>query len=576
MQITNETTHRISEFVKCKDDFFYFAEKYIKIPLAGGSILPKLYGPQKEFIKILLEDHYTTLLKTRQTGGSTSAQMYCVWACTFFKNVVIAVVSRKGDEATDFARKVMMMIRELPSWMMPKFQKETERTFILDNGCQLFADSVNPKNPGGLFRGKAISIAIIDEAAHIDMIDKAYTGFAPALFKAHKSARETGNPYALMVISTPNRTVGIGKWYYDMWVDANSEGSLFKPIKLYWRDIPDFLNDPAWYSTQCRILNNDAGKIAQELEMQFLGSEDSWLPMTVIEKLQRSITPPVSKIKMKGGYLHQWVELDINKFYIIGIDTATSSGGDKSGVEIFEYESMNQCAEYQGKLEVYDFCEVIKTICNLYPKNLLVPENNSIANEVIGYLRRADENYNIYRSKTDIAKQNTKNIAFGINTNVKTRPLIMDSLYAFVTQFPECIRSERLILELVGLVEKVATGASRARVEADRGMNDDLVLSLAFGTYVRQYDPPMSIPTVKNLEAQSNIMQIAGEWNDDSLVVDKNIVGTPYYNPIGDHFKGLTLQGMNNELSKKIKEGLFEMQEKSGLIDIFTILKMND
>jgi len=584
MGIDKVAQSQLNEYYKCKNDLLYFIEHYVKVELPGGSIHPTLYSPQKTLLKMLMNDHYVSLLKTRQTGGSTAAQFFCTWALTFFKNVVVGVVSRKGDEATDFARKVMTMIHSLPIWMQPRFTKDTERTFILDNGSKFFAEGVHLVNPGSLFRGKSIGICIIDEAAYINAIDIAYTAFAPALFKAHQVSEQNGIPYCALVISTPNRMVGIGKWYYELWQESLEGSGMYKPCKLYWKDIPEFKDDPTWYETQCKVLNNDRGKIAQELEMQFLGSSDSWLPLDTIEKLYASIKKPKVKLKMMGGFLHQWKDLDISRYYIIGVDTASAGGGDKSAIEIFDYETFEQVAEFRGKLEVFDFCQNIKTICKLYPKHIIIPEDNSYGMEVVGFLRRIEENsnmVNLYKMHpTKLLRESTsKVLRYGLNTNIKTRPLMMDALYTFITQFPESIKSEALVLELAGLVEK-AVGTS-FKVEADKGMNDDLALSLAFICYVRHYDPPMGIPNSVNEKILDDAIDISG-WNDESPITEQM---SPYITEHISDPNNVSIKTVNNALHKHIKKNLHEitkrqvdnpMDDRQGFVDMFKVLNDNN
>ena len=85
-------------------------------------------------------------------------------------------------------------------------------------------------------------------------------------------------------------------------------------------------------------------------------------------------------------------------------------------------------------------------------------------------------------------KKGKDQVVPGLNTNSRTRPLMIDSLYSYISEFPECINSKRLILELIGLISKPS-----GRVEADSGCNDDLSLAAACAYYVRKYDPPMMI-----------------------------------------------------------------------------------
>lgn len=578
MKITQGAQQKVHEFIRCQNDLFYYAENYVKISLPGGDIVPTLYDPQKSFLENLLINHYCVLLKTRQTGGSTAAQIYCSWALTFYKNVVVGMVSKKGEEATDFSRHVMTIINNQPDWMRPIFIKSTEQTFILDNGGTFFASAVNLSNPEGLFRSKAITIAVIDEAAHIPNIDVAYTGFAPTLFKSHKVAEAEGIPYALMIISTPNRTVGIGKWYFDTWKQALDGRSIFKASKIYWKDIPEFANDPKWYKTQCDLLNNDPGKIQQELEMQFLGSSDNWLPLTIVERLHKSIRPPKTVMHFQGGDLWQWAPLDIEKFYLIGIDTAPESGGDKSTIEVFDYIDFKQVAEFSGNLEVFEFCKVLKTVCKLFPNNLLIPENNSYGNQVVETLLHSDEYYNVFVPKTPAMNRPIKvkrtKILYGLNTNSKTRPLMMDALFTYIVENPEIIKSERLVLELIGLVEKVS--GTRTRVEADKGTYDDLCLATAFLCYVKKYDPPMGImadPRAAGITA--NIMETIDMNDEDPVPVG---LDDPEKIRLPTNREGITLAHMNKLVHQHLKEKLIAQNgEKAprGKIDTLQLFGLN-
>ena len=65
---------------------------------------------------------------------------------------------------------------------------------------------------------------------------------------------------------------------------------------------------------------------------------------------------------------------------------------------------------------------------------------------------------------------------------------MIDALYSYMTQYPESVKSERLALELTGLVSKAS-----GKVEADTGCTDDIALSAALCFYVRKYDPPLAL-----------------------------------------------------------------------------------
>lgn len=65
----------IQEFLKCKVDPIYFIENYIKIFNQTLGVVPfRMFEKQKEFIRLWLEKHKVIILKSRQTGMTTTLQ----------------------------------------------------------------------------------------------------------------------------------------------------------------------------------------------------------------------------------------------------------------------------------------------------------------------------------------------------------------------------------------------------------------------------------------------------------------------------------------------------------------------
>lgn len=482
VQINSETLKYAQKWLEYKNDIVKFAEECIKLPLPGGDTLVKLYEPQKKVLKSFLNDHYLCLLKSRQTGFSTLSQIIVTYIATFYENCVMGVLSRDGSESSDFCRKVEDMIDKLPKWLQPEYKNKAVQFFILKNGCQLHSSAVSPANPGAVFRGKSIVLLIIDECAFINHIKEAWTSMAPTLMKAQNVAKQLGIPFGTILLSTPNRSQGIGQFYYQMWCASQNEDALFKGHKVYWKSIPDFVNDKTWYKRQCDLLNNDPRLIAQELELQFIGSNNTLFPAETQEILN-AVTDSniINQIALGTGHkLFNFKPINKYAFYVIGVDTASEAGGiDYSAIEVFEYISMEQVLEFKGKLPVKIFSSYVKLVAKMCPNNIIVVESNSYGNQVIEELIYDQEyQYNLYGETR--GKDNATFIP-GLSTNVKTRPLIVDALYHYVTEFPTMIKSYRLALELIGLTDKVK------RVEAEIGSNDDLALALGFICYVRHY-----------------------------------------------------------------------------------------
>lgn len=531
-QLSKDDLFKITEFQKCKNDIIYWCENYAKIPSPGGSTTIKLYEPQKGVLDSFVNDHHCVVLKSRQVGCSTLSQLYIAHCCTFYENVVIGVLSRSGDEASDFNRKTANLLEELPDWMRPKFEKRTEQTFILENGCQSFSSGVNPANPSSVFRGKSLSILICDESAFVNCIDQAYASCAPSLVKAQQTARLTGNPYATLIISTPNSTVGTGKFYFDMWTKANSGQSIYKPIYLHWKQIKEFADDPLWYKTQCELLGNVEWKIAQELNCEFIQGGNAFFPAKTLRYLQseehKDKCHAIRDVNLDGAILTQWKEIDPDRMYLIGIDTASAFGSDSSTIQVVDYIDCEQVAELHIKCRVDEFCPIIKKVATMYPNNLIIFEANSFGNQVGEYLTKNNQSFNIYQSKQRSPILNSKlrnkiKYRYGIYTNPQNRPLIIDSLYTCVTENPDCVKSNNTVLELLSLIHD-----KNGKVQADEGCHDDLSMALAFCFYVREYDPPVGLKAIMgSKEAIQDSMEIIN-WNNNSKFDTTSLIKNPY------------------------------------------------
>jgi len=496
-----------------------FIENFVYLPISGEDELMKLYDPQKVIIKSFFQNHNLILLKSRQIGMSTLCQALITYIFAFYENCVVGIVSRSGEESSDFCRKVTSMIEKLPDWLRPEFDNKAMQYFILKNGCQLHTGIVSPANPGAVFRSKSITVLIIDEAAHIRNIDEAWTGMASTISKAQLDAERNNVPFGTVILSTPNKTEGIGKWFFQMWLSARNKTNAFWPHRIHWKEIPAFANSPDWYNKQCGILNNEKNRIWQELELKFVGAEDALFDAEIQVKLQNSVMLPLEKMPIpvsRGrGDLLRFKDIKRTHFHIIGVDSATAAGNDNSAVEVIEYETMEQVLEFNGKVDPKELTKIVKYIYTLCPHNIIVVENTGgYGQSVIYDLLDDDEvEYNLYGIYK--GKPGSQVFVPGLSTNPHTRPLILDSLYDYVTHDPDLIHSEKLSMELLGLVRRAS------RVEADKGFNDDLALAYGFCCYIRKYCPDAlgdvsEIPEEYSSEYVKESLAITADLNGDA------------------------------------------------------------
>jgi hypothetical protein len=544
-KIQNMANRYISEYLKCKNDFDYWCRNYAKIELPGKDHLLDPYKKQSELIHTIERDKYVLVLKSRQIGISTIIQAYSAWLAIFYNNAVIGIISKDFKEATDFARTIRGMVEKLPDWMKPPkgvqgrgFAKRTEQSFILTNGSKVYASPVNPNAPDKTLRGKAITLLVIDEAAFIGHVDEAWTSMVPALSTNQMQAKKAGVPYGTVILSTPNKTIGIGKWYFEKYKKAITSNDIFTPFIIHWKMIPQLAEDSDWYKTQCELFDHNPRKIAQELELKFLPAEGAFFEAETVERMQAAAIEPIEKLKIFNGEIWRFQLPIPNRYYIIGVDTAPEHGQDKSAITVWDYETLEQVWEYQGKCKVLDFIKVVQVAAREYP-GIIVVESNSYGNQVVEHLGRSEFSSMLYREKRG------EQTIPGLSTNLKTRPLMIDALYSYMTEFPESVRSERLALELTGLVSK-----KNGKIEADVGCQDDIALATACCFYVRKYDPPLLID-------KSAFVGMSQEIQD---IIGSNIEGSAMS----------SVQDLTNEsIMKNVKENIDDLQD--GFVDIMSM-----
>ena len=345
-----------------------------------------------------------------------------------------------------------------------------------------------------------------------------WTGIQPALSRAQKDAEGNGVPFGTVILSTPNKTQGPGKWYFQQWQSAIKGDSIFKPHKIHWSEIEDYKNDPAWYDTQCMMLNNDKNKIAQELDLKFVGSDNCLFEEKVQTELQNCTTIPETYISTPKNMGKIWIFKKPNRknFHVIGVDPSSGASEDNAAIQVIDYETMEQVMEYCHKISPQNLAEIVKIINIHCPHNIVVIENNAgYGQATIHELENdPDVHFNIYGEYKKI--KGTSKFIPGLNTNTKTRPLILDALFECVNFDPQTIKSERLSSELLSLTNR------RNKIEAEEGFHDDLALAFGFCCYMRKYchdtigdTDPLSDDINDNILMRGPEIQRAYSMNDD-------------------------------------------------------------
>jgi hypothetical protein len=354
----------------------------------------------------------------------------------------------------------------------------------------------------------------------------AFIDAADIIWTAASSTLSTGGQAILL--STPN---GVGNFFHKMWQQAESKENGFNPILLDWRVHPE--RDQAWRDRQTELMGEL--QAIQEHDASFIFSGNTVVPAEILEFYKKTyVQDPLSKEGFDGN-LWVWEYPHSSKSYIVCADVARGDGEDYSTFHVIDIESSTQVAEYKGKIETKAFGNMLVSIATQYNDALLIPDNSSIGwNAIQQIIDRGYRNL-FYMSRdlqyVDVEHQlngkyhrEERGMVPGFMISQRTRPLIINRLKEYMLETSFTIRSSRMIAELETFIWK------NARPEALSGYNDDLVLALCIGLWVR--DTALRLRQ-EGIELTKLAIDKTKYELGTMVYTDKNISHNPYEMQVG-------------------------------------------
>lgn len=499
----------LKEIYKCAKDPLYFLNNYGYVFDAGQKKLSKMkcFTYQERCVKDFHKFQNNIVLKSRQTGLSVVTAGYVAWRLLFRYDEKILIIANKGDGAIRFLDTVKQFIDNTPDWLKPapiEKKNQTELEFAKPHSSWVKAKASSPEAG----RGESLTMLVLDETAFIKDDEAIWMGAGMAL---------SATKGKCIMISTPN---GTGNLYHKTWVGSVNGDNDFNGMKVHWTENPNssqgliLKKDPGgnevdwspWYEEQCRRLNYDSVKIAQELDLSFEGSKYLAIESALIEKYDkkirdRKIKPNwfikydfLFKGEAKAGsfvidetIFHVWKRPEAGKKYIIGVDVARGDGLDYSTIQIIDVETLEQVAEFRDKIGVDLLPYIVDWVGRTYNEAYLVVEANSFGLSVGLDLRDKFHYRRLFFSK------NTQDIHVrpydykipegveipGFQTTRRSRPLLIKAIIEHMREGNLIINSARLVAEMSTFIMK------GDRPEAEGGFNDDLIFALGLALYIR-------------------------------------------------------------------------------------------
>jgi hypothetical protein len=474
---------QVQEIIKCGKDPNYFFKNYLKIQHPVRGLIPFDTFPfQDDCVDEFNEHRFNIVLKSRQLGLSTLVAAYSVWMAIFQREKNILIIATKLAVAQNFIIKVKTMIRSLPKWLMiPEIVANNKQVIQFNHGSQIKA--IPTSEDAG--RSEALSLLIVDEAAFVRNFDTIWTGIYPTI--------STGG--RVIILSTPN---GAGGQYYKLYADAEAGLNEFNAIKIPWDAHPE--RDEEWFKKTTG--NMSKRQIAQEYLCDFTSSGETFLDTNALEWMRQCVKPPIAREGL-GNSVWVWKYPLTEHNYIMSADVARGDSKDYSTFHIIDVDEGEVVAEYKGKIRPDKFAELLNEWGLKYNKALMCPENNSYGFGTILKLLEFKYPRMYYRKKSQGAYLGgyvpaASAESAGFNTNGKTRNTMLGKL-------EEVLRNKQLYVPSSRFYEEVKTFTWQSgRVQAKKGFNDDLVMSLGIGTWLYDASADYSSSSKKVNEAMLN------------------------------------------------------------------------
>lgn len=573
------------EYIKCVSDKSrsYMIENFLKtFDMRENREVPfKLFPRQKDLITDISENRRVITLKPRQAGITTTCAAYitCQIALASKESPeTVLIVGRDEALSINLLEKIEAFLLQLPRWFWGNefyspdpnsevnkrdiFKTHNKKRLELKNGCKVYAKSSGKNAARGI---SSVSWLIFDEAAFIENGKDVYA----------QAVATTSTGGKTIMISTP---CGMDELYYETYHGAMTGKNDFHVTELRWYQDPrynqflkwqkfdkdtgtiisevedevlnkkgDIKYDPErwlalerdgykptspWYVGMCNAFNNDPIKIAQELDVSFVGSSDNVVDGQYIE-MQKTLNNREPDYTLRDPALPEtwvWKAPIEGHHYVMSIDNSKGDSDDATAIEIVDIDGidddgqpcMEQVLEYNGKLFGDEIGDIAYNYGRLYNDAFCVVE------DIGGYgsatiLRMVALGYpNMYYDDADLRTYTIVNRTVSGNKgdrmpgykNGNNRFQMLNNFANLIRTNQIKLRSSRVCAELQTWVWK------NGRQDHMDGKHDDTITCLAMGLFVMQF----SMGKTLQMKSKDEAMMRAMIQANSRIVYDPNAI----------------------------------------------------
>lgn len=578
------------EFTKCFKDKsrIYMIQNYLKTfdNTQRREVPFQLFPRQQDLCHALGNANNVVTTKPRQAGiTTTSGAFIACEMCLADKDSpqTVLAIGNTLDLAQQMLFKIRDFLMQFPLWMwgdeymdigqdpmLPPqnknviFNRCNSKELVLKNGCKVVARSSGPDASRGV---GGVQWLIFDEAAFIENGKDVYASALPTV--------STGGH--IIMISTPN---GKDMLYYETCRQAKLKGTKdwnnFELVEMKWYQDPrynkflewtkkdeetgeiivkqeeyldkqgniKFDNDhwnkmvednwlprSPWYIKMCQQFNNDSQKIAQELDVSFLGSASNVVEPEYIQ-MQAELNqrdPLYTDPMIEDTWI--WKEPIPGHRYLMSIDCSRGDAADRTAIEILDMDGIDddgtpcleQVLEYHGKMTGDVIGEIAYRYGMMYGEAFCTVDCIGGTGDACILMMMRLGYKNLYYDDPELKTYTMQRDASSLKLTTDGRlPGFHSSSVRFqmLTGFANMvktnqikIRSKRVIAELDTWIYK----GTAARIDHQDGCHDDTLTCLAMGTFV------MNFSMKKLLQAQAKDKVILKAWTASATLPEAKV-----------------------------------------------------
>tara|TARA_Y100000992_G_scaffold51659_1_gene30596 strand:+ start:4659 stop:6311 length:1653 start_codon:yes stop_codon:yes gene_type:complete len=463
------TQEQILEFMACKQDPVYFAQKHVKIVTLDEGLMPfEPYDFQQKLINNFHDNRFNICKMPRQTGKSTTVISYLLHYLLFNDSVNIGILANKAATARELLGRLQTAYENVPKWMQQGVLSWNRGSLELENGSKILAASTS----ASAVRGMSFNILFLDEFAFVP------NHIADSFFASVYPTITSGKNTKVIIVSTPH---GMNH-FYRMWHDAERSKNEYVPTDVHWSEVPG--RDEVW--KEQTIANTSDQQFRVEFECEFLGSVDTLIAPSKL----RSMVYQTPETRSAG--FDVYVDPQKGHDYVITVDVARGVGKDFSAfvvIDITEFPHAVVAKYRNNEIKPMLFPNIVESVGRKYNDAFVLCEVNDIGDQVASILNYDLEYKNLLMcsmrgragqvvgqgfsgKKTQLGVKMSKTVKKVGALNLKT-----------------LIEEDKLLSCDYDIMSELTTFISKSNsFMAEEGCNDDLAMCLVIYAWLVQCD----------------------------------------------------------------------------------------